>query len=82
MEKFISFISVYGGTSAVARSLGLAPNVVCNWRTRGVPIEFAAKVEKLSNGSVMRWDMFPDTWQEIWPELRKRKDAPKEAAHG
>lgn len=38
-------------------------------------------IEEASNGAVLREDLRPDDWQEIWPELiplnrlEKRKDA-------
>lgn len=38
--------------------------------------ELAAALERESKGAVMRWDLRPDDWHLIWPELRKRKDAP------
>lgn len=82
MEQLRNAINDFGGPGKFAAALGVAPNRLGNWMLRGVPVEYAAAVEALSAGAVMRWDMFPDTWHEIWPELRKRKDAPKEAAHG
>jgi DNA-binding transcriptional regulator YdaS (Cro superfamily) len=30
----------------------------------------AATIEKESHGLVTRKDLFPDTWQLIWPELQ------------
>lgn len=33
-------------------------------------------VEKNSDRAVMRWDLRPDDWWRIWPELRGRKGAP------
>lgn len=80
MDKFKLFISEYG-TTDLAKDMGLEPSVVSNWRTRGVPVNKCAAIERISKGSVMRWDLRPDDWHEIWPELRKRKDAPKEATH-
>ena len=34
-------------------------------------------VEKYSGCAVMRWDLRPDDWHRIWPELVGRKGAPK-----
>lgn len=39
--------------------------------------EYASQIEEATDGAVMRWDLRPDDWHRIWPELRKRKDAPK-----
>lgn len=38
--------------------------------------ELASGLEQATKAAVMRWDMRPDDWHRIWPELRKRKDAP------
>lgn len=38
--------------------------------------ELAAGLERESKGAVMRWDLRPDDWHLIWPELVKRKNAP------
>ena len=32
--------------------------------------------ERLSGQKVMRWDLRPDDWWRIWPELRGRKGSP------
>lgn len=39
--------------------------------------EFAVAIEQASNGAVMRWDLRPDDWHRIWPELVSVKGAPK-----
>lgn len=38
--------------------------------------EYCVGIEQATNAIVMRWDLRPDDWHLIWPELRKRKDAP------
>lgn len=38
--------------------------------------ELSTQIELASKGEVMRWDLRPDDWHRIWPELRRRKDAP------
>lgn len=43
---------------------------------RPVPARLAPGIEKFSGGAVMRWDTCPAEWWQLWPELRKRKDAP------
>lgn len=32
--------------------------------------------EDETRGDVMRWDLWPDTWHAIWPQLRRHKNAP------
>ena len=34
-----------------------------------VPIRHAAAIEQFTGGAVTRQDLFPDSWQRIWPEL-------------
>jgi DNA-binding transcriptional regulator YdaS (Cro superfamily) len=34
-----------------------------------VPVGHAAAIEKFTGGAVTRKDMFPDSWERIWPEL-------------
>lgn len=33
-------------------------------------------IEQATGGAVRRWDLRPDDWHVIWPELRKVKGAP------
>lgn len=37
----------------------------------------AAHIERHTKGAVMRWDMRPDDWHQIWPELIGRPGAPE-----
>ena len=41
-----------------------------------VPTEHAAAVEAATDFSVMRWDLRPDDWLRIWPELAQHPSAP------
>lgn len=43
---------------------------------RPIPEKAAVAIEQATKGAVMRWDLRPDDWAAIWPELRRRKDAP------
>lgn len=36
----------------------------------------ASAIERYSGRAVMRWELCPDDWHEVWPELKRRKDAP------
>lgn len=68
-----------GGPSAVAKLLGLRSPSVTNWRHRGIPIERCVAIERATAGRVMRWDLRPHDWRDIWPELAERPDAPAAA---
>lgn len=41
--------------------------------------ENSSAIEAATGGLVMRWDLRPDDWHRIWPELRDRDNAPKVA---
>jgi DNA-binding transcriptional regulator YdaS (Cro superfamily) len=66
-------IALLGGTKAVARMCGVAPPAVTQWRARGIPhgqlLFLAAQIEKQSHGLVTRKDLFPKSWNLVWPEL-------------
>jgi len=38
--------------------------------------ENCVAIEKATKGVVRRWDLRPDDWHRIWPELIKSKGAP------
>lgn len=71
---------VCGSVTALAEKLGYSVQVVSNWRTRGVPIPMCPALESVTKGAVMRWDLRPDDWHRIWPELAAHPNAPKVAA--
>lgn len=65
-----------GGISKLAALMGRSPQVVSNWRARGVPLNECASLEAASGQVVRRWDMRPDDWHLIWPELIGADGAP------
>jgi len=44
--------------------------------------ENCSAIEAATGGAVMRWDLRPNDWHRIWPELRDRAEAPTTAAQG
>jgi DNA-binding transcriptional regulator YdaS (Cro superfamily) len=52
MNALDKAISLVGGTSSLAKRLGVTPNVVSNWRTRGVPPEYCPPIEKATERQV------------------------------
>lgn len=72
------FIEQLGGTTAVAKMLGIKQPSVWEWGQRNtVPREkmiFLAPVaEKM--GIATRKELLPNDWHRIWPELEKKKAA-------
>jgi len=67
-----------GGTVAVARRIKARPASVSEWRKKHIPegrlIELGAQIERA--GIMRRWDLRPDDWHRIWPELIGAEGAP------
>lgn len=66
-----------GGATALALALGVSAQRLSNWVTRGVPIERCSDVERATCGAVRRWDLRPEDWHRIWPELIETDGAPQ-----
>lgn len=76
-------IELAGGTAHVARSLGLSRQVVYFYSTgaRRLNTDHGAALEALAGGQVTRQQMWPKSWQRIWPELATAANsAPQQAA--
>ena len=63
-----------------ARDMGLNADQVRQWRHghdgRQPSPENCTAIEQATDGNVMRWDLRPDDWWRIWPELIGKKGAP------
>jgi len=68
-----SIIDLLGGTTKVAKMVGVTPNAVSMWRKNNIPhaqfVFLAATLEKESHGLITRKDLFPKSYHIIWPEL-------------
>lgn len=65
---------------AFARLVRVSSDQVRQWRyahanRKPGPIH-ASRIEKVTKGAVKRWDLRPDDWYLIWPELIGAKGAP------
>ena len=69
-------IATCGGQAALAKAIGVRQQVVWNWIQRGgrVPSDRCARIEAATG--VRRWDLRPDDWHLIWPELVGTDGAP------
>lgn len=73
------FIELSPGNAAkLAAEIGAHPPDVSMWasKKRAIPIKYGAKIEQATGGQVTRKVMFPDCWQDVWPELKET--SPKE----
>ncbi len=65
--------------AALAKLIDVAPSFVNQWvkSDRPIPIPTCVLIEQKTEGAVRRWDLRPDDWHLIWPELVGATDAPK-----
>jgi DNA-binding transcriptional regulator YdaS (Cro superfamily) len=67
------------GTAAdIARAMGVHPVMVSQWASgqKFVPLERCPGIEAATRRAVMRWDLRPDDWHRMWPELIGADGAP------
>lgn len=67
-------IGLLGGTKKVSLLCNISQSAVTQWQKRGIPYAqicfLGAEIEKQSHGLVTRKELFPNSWQLIWPELQ------------
>lgn len=70
--------------SEFARSLGINPDQVRQWRHgydgRKPSAESCVLIEQATKGAVTRKDLRPDDWERIWPELSRKPRKQKAGA--
>lgn len=81
MSAIKTAIEKVGGPTKAAGLLGCSVQAACFYRDgkRSFPVEFCARLSAASG--VPRWEMRPDDWQAIWPELVGADGAPGTAAN-
>ena len=70
-------ISAAGGLTELGRLIERSPQVISNWRARGVPAEHCPAIERATHGAVRCEDLRPDV---DWAYLRGT-DCPQECNH-
>ena len=70
-----------GGTTAVAKLLGIKPPSVHAWRSSQIPQDKLLRLAPIAEqrGIAKRKDLFPSDWEDIWPELAERPDETRAA---
>jgi DNA-binding transcriptional regulator YdaS (Cro superfamily) len=67
-------------SSALARAVGVRPDQVSQWRSRWQGREPSPEkcvlIERATDGAVRRWDLRPNDWHLIWPEIIGDAGAP------
>jgi DNA-binding transcriptional regulator YdaS (Cro superfamily) len=64
MKPIERAIKLAGGVSALATALDTTPQVIVNWRRRGVAADRCRDVEAVTAGAVTRHDLRPDIFGE------------------
>lgn len=64
--------------ASLSRRLSLNPALITQWKvgSRDCPSKRCIQIERATGGQVMRWDLRPDDWWQIWPELVDHPDSP------
>lgn len=78
MNAIHAYLESFGSARALAKSLGVADAMVSQWKSgqkRPSPA-MASAIERETAGAVRRWDLRPDDWHRIWPELIGAAGAP------
>ncbi|MEN9885672.1 MAG: hypothetical protein RL758_250 [Pseudomonadota bacterium] len=69
MKALDRAIEIAGGLGKLADAIGEGQSTVSNWRVRGT-VPSAKKCVAIERATgVSRREFYPDSWQEIWPEL-------------
>lgn len=70
----------HGGMSALAAAIGIRPIYLSQLAARQDGREpspaLAVLIENATGGTVRRWDLRPNDWHLIWPELKGTRGAP------
>jgi len=64
-----------GRQTQLAKALGAHAPDVSRWATgeREIPFHYGSPIEAATGGLVTRKDLFPDTWEIHWPELKDKR---------
>ena len=67
-----------GRTQALARDLDVSGSLITHWAAlrKAVSAERCVPIERATDNAVRRWDLRPDDWHCIWPELIGADGAP------
>lgn len=53
----------FGSVNNVAKAVNCTRSAVWKWRTKGVPVKVAIKLNEESHGKIMLGDLRPDIWK-------------------
>lgn len=75
-------IGLLGGVSEVASLVGVKMPSVSGWKRNGIPENRLVRLAVIAEqrGVSSRVELFPDSWQFFWPELKQHPNAPAAGA--
>lgn len=66
-----------GRNQRIAAELAVSGSLITQWAAgKPVSAERCVPIEEATGRAVRRWDLRPDDWHRIWPELIGREGAP------
>lgn len=67
-----------GRAKELAANLGVSGSLIAHWSVgrKSVSAERCVPIERHTHGAVRRWDLRPDDWAAVWPELIGTDGAP------
>lgn len=60
METINIAIKYFGNQTKLADALKVTPMAVSQWKKRQIPLEIAKKIEEVTNGDIMAYQLRPD----------------------
>lgn len=71
MDLKTYFISESLAAKKLAQALDISPSYLSQMASGKTPVSpaRAVQIEKATGGVVTRRDLYPDSWENIWPEL-------------
>ncbi|MBN9463445.1 MAG: helix-turn-helix domain-containing protein [Burkholderiales bacterium] len=78
MSQLDAYLNEPGSARALAHAVGVSEATVSQWRShqKTPSPAMAVAIERASGFAVRRWDLRPEDWHRIWPELIGKKGAP------
>ena len=82
MDAMTRACETVGGVKKLADLLGVAESTVTQWRKgiRPIPLRKGVQIEIATKQLVTRRDLYPNEWQDIWPELATQAPTTTEPA--
>lgn len=62
MDAYTKAIKTAGGITRLAEAIGISPQHLCNWRSRGIPAERVLPIVRATGGAVTPYELRPDIY--------------------